>query len=153
MNSTPHKWTTEKTLSETLKVSPLQLEVRLQRIHTRMRGQDHWMYGSKHYRCEIWRKRIGYPDIYTFEYSQGPAHTKGPGMADLVWCLLQDANIAQNYDDEWEMAKSLGYVLDSKETYEFALATYRSCVEVNAWLTHTFSSEELDQLYELFEEY
>lgn len=145
--------TTERTLSETLKVSPWQLEVRLQHIHTRMQGQNQWVPGSRHYRCEIWRAGFGFPKIYAFEYSQGSAHKKGPSMADLVWCLLQDASIAQNYDDVWEMAQSLGYELDSKETYRSALATYEACEEVNDWLTDTFSSEELEALYELFEDY
>lgn len=145
--------TTEKTLSETLKESPWQLEVRMQHIHTRMRGQNQWMPGTRHYRCEIWRKSIGYPDIYTFEYSQGPAHTGVPSMADLVWCLLQDAYIALDYDDEWEMAKNLGYEIDCKETYEFARATYEACEEVIAWFTNTFSSEEFEKLQAMFEEW
>lgn len=144
--------TAEKTLSEQLKIHPWQLEVRGQIIMARKSGGK-WPYGTKHYLYSIQRVGFGPSETFYFEYSQGPAHTKAPSLADLVWCLLLDASIAQDYDDEWEMAKNLGYELDSKESYKAALAAYEACEEVNDWLTDTFSSEELDQLYVMFEDY
>lgn len=74
-------------------------------------------------------------------------------MDDLMYALLMDARVVENCKDEWEMAKEYGYEIDSKENHQNLQDMYRVCEDAHNWLNRTFSREELDQLYELFEDY
>lgn len=144
--------TKTKTLNETLRLAPWQLKATLTNIPTRTDNSD-WAYGSRHYHCLIERVGVGPSNSLSFEYSQGTAYTKAPSLADLVYCTLNDARVAQTYRDEWEMANDYGYEVTDRKSHQRIVDIYNACCKVNDWLEETFSADEIEQLCELFEDY
>lgn len=144
--------TTNNNLSDQLKIYPWQIEVSGKIIMARKSGHS-WPYGTRHYLYSIQRVGFGPSEIFYFEYSQVPAHTKAPSLADLMYALLEDARAIESCYDVWDMAKEYGYEINSKESYRNLQDMYQACEDVHYWLNKTFSSEELVQLYKLFEDY
>ena len=140
-------------LNEILRLHPWQLEARYTRIAGRVTGGRDWPYGTRHYMCSVERVGYGKPEPIHFEYSQGPAHTKAPTLADLVRALLQDASTARIYGDEWEMAREYGMTIEDKAGYERMVDLYRACERVNDWFDSQFSPDEREQLEQLFEDF
>lgn len=146
--------TTEtENLNEILKYHPWQLECKLTPIDGRVTGSADWPRGTRHHLCTLQRVGYGRPDPIFFEYSQGPAHTKAPTLADLVWAILQDARAAQDYEDEWEMAAEFGMTVEDKASYERIVDMYRACTRMNDWFDSQFDADEREELEKLLEDF
>lgn len=141
------------TLTQTLTLAPWQLECRVAPIMGRITGGADWPIGSRHYQCLLYQVGYGRSETYLFEYSQGPAHTKAPKLADLVWCVLQDARVAQDYADEWEMAHEYGMEIHGESDYLRIVDMYRACTRANDWLHSTFGPDQIEGLERLFEDF
>lgn len=143
---------TSEEISETLTYAPWQLEHEVRRIPSRTDKLE-WDYASRHFTCRVWRVGYGKLAPYCFEYSQGSAHTKPPTLADLMYCLIQDARASEDYEDEWEMAYEFGMEVKSKADYLRIVNMYAACSRMNDWIEENFTADERRRLDELFEDF
>lgn len=104
-----------------------------------------WDDSASHYRIEFSRNEGG---IFSVEYSQGSAHWSEPGIECVIACLLTDADV-YNCSDFKEWAECYGYDIDSRK----AEKTYKACLNNAEKVWGMFSSKELDDLGQLFQDY
>lgn len=102
-----------------------------------------WAPGSSHYLVTIAR---GTKSFQTW-YSMGSAHTNPPELSDVMASLLMDTSDTDSPFEEW--ADGLGYDTDSRK----AEAIYRACLVIGAHLSAMFTTQELEDLREVFADY
>lgn len=92
--------------------------------------------GAKHYKVTVKRggRRV------TVSYSMGPAHTRGPELADVLECLVLDA--AYGVQTFKAFCVELGYDEDSRT----AERTWKACRRIGDKLARLFTVEEMDAL-------
>ena len=98
-----------------------------------------------------WRVILAEPvqkDMTLF-YSMGSAHTGEPELLDVLNCLLMDWQSVQGVDGFEEWADELGYDTDSRQ----AERIYNACKRQTKELEGFFTSNQLEQLSELFSDY
>lgn len=95
-----------------------------------------------------WIVTIQYRGIVVSTYfSMGSARLGEPELADVMSCLLFDADAADQTFDDW--CADFGYDTDSRK----AFATYDACAQTARGLNSMFTPAELAQLRELFADY
>ena len=111
---------------------------------TRKEGtREGWDASASHWRVTLRRDRAS----ITTDYSMGAAHTGSPELADVLHCLLSDAEAgAQSFED---FCADLGYDTDSRK----AEKTWQACKVTAVGLNRLFSNSDLHDLRELFEGY
>jgi len=70
-----------------------------------------------------------------------------PNMVSFVWCILSDANSGR--DDFHDFCGNFGYDEDSRR----AEAIWKACVETAAKIYSSFTTDELNTLEELYQDY
>lgn len=92
--------------------------------------------GARHYKVTL--RRDG--RRATAYYSMGPAHTKGPELADVLECLVSDA--ASGVQAFEVFCAELGYDEDSRT----AERTWKACGRIGEKLARLFTTEEVAAL-------
>lgn len=105
--------------------------------------REGWDASASHWRVTLRRDRAS----MTTDYSMGAAHTGSPELADVLNCLMRDAECgAQSFED---FCADLGYDTDSRS----AEKTWRACKVTAVGLARLFSDGMLRDLRELFEDF
>lgn len=111
---------------------------------TRKEGtREGWDASASHWRITLRRDRAS----MTTDYSMGTAYTGSPELADVLNCLMRDAECgAQSFED---FCAALGYDTDSRS----AEKTWRACKATARNLARLFNNDMLRDLRELFEDF
>lgn len=141
--------TTAAELSKILSLSPFQLEMQTTRIPCRSDcGADDWDRNASHWHIVLRRVGHGIKAPIVVEYSMGSAHKGAPNIADVLRSLHSDSRMTEGQTFE-SWAQDLGFDTDSRR----AETMFRECVKLNSEMRSMFTSEELDNLDELFSDY
>lgn len=89
-------------------------------------------------------KRAWLGEIYT----QFKAAQPDPKLADVLYCLVMDADVLNTSGFE-EWAENLGYNTDSREAEKM----YRQCIEQSLQFKNLIGQAALDTLREAFQDY
>ena len=84
---------------------------------------------------------------YSTTYRMGIAHTSRPQVQDVLHDLLTNASNTDQPFEAW--AADLGYNSDSIKAHN----TYLECVKCGQWLRASLTTEQIDQLSDLFQDY
>jgi|CXWL01.1.fsa_nt_gi hypothetical protein len=99
---------------------------------------------ARHWSCLLHYKGRRMESI---EYHQGSAHKKPPTPADVLFCLISDAQCADGHDFE-DFCLDLGYSPDSRK----ALTTYLDCQSTGRRL-RTFLGKDFATFAEAAQDY
>ena len=100
------------------------------------RGSSHWLVTIK--RGE---------ESFSLQYSMGPAHKGTPDHHDILNCVLSDISyVDRDFED---FCNDLGYDPDSKTADKI----YSACREQAAQMHDMFSSDEIEGLQALYQDY
>lgn len=85
---------------------------------------------------------------FSVEYSMGSAHTGEPDLCDVLNAVLRDAECYANASSVDDFAEDYGYTKPSE-----AIRAWNACKGTVANLDRLFTSAELSDLRELFEDF
>lgn len=117
--------------------------LRMTATRTEAPAKSDWPADASHWHVVL---RRGDASLST-EYRMGSAHKGSPELPPVLWCLLTDADSADQPFEDW--CSDYGYDEDSRR----ALRTYETCRETGRKLGELFSAAELTDLRELFEDF
>lgn len=100
-------------------------------------GSENWQRGARHFHCTLRNPADAIMHVY---FSQGPAVSGTPDVADVLDCLANDISFVRNAEDRWDFMEQMGGA--SKQNFD-AWDTIR---EQEDQLETLVGSEELDKL-------
>ncbi len=87
----------------------------------------------------------GHP--FSTPFRMGVAHTAPPDELDVLHSLLLDASCSDQSFEDW--CGEFGYDTDSRK----AETTWKECRKIGDWLGQSLTSQQIEQLRELFQDF
>jgi hypothetical protein len=123
---------TQMTLRRFIELHRLRMDVEWADSNPSMSDND-WSQSANHYLCKLRceRRRM------TVHFSQGPALTKEPALAEVLDCLSSDAVSVENSRSFEDWCAELGYDTDSRK----AERTFEACKRQSSQLRRLLGDE------------
>jgi hypothetical protein len=124
--------------------------IRLRAVEAQPTGEDEErdLPGGTHWACTLTRALAGSGELHT-PFHQGSAHRDAPTAADVLGCLILDAQMVDDAGDRFDFMAELGYIDGTAASARRGSAAYDGCqqeaADLRRWLGADYAAAlELD---------